>query len=531
MNSPFGQFATRLLCWPYRAGRQFLRDESGSILPFSLIIFLTMMMAGGLAIDVMRQERARVLLQNTLDRAVLAAADLDQTRDAETVVLDYFKAAKLSDAITATDVRVQKGLNFKIVEASADLTIPTYFLNMVGIKTLTSPASGTAEERVSNVEISLVVDISGSMGGSRISNLKTAANEFIDTVIDATEPTLGGDDGVTSLSIVPYQGLVNIGDTLGAQFNLSSEHNASQCAVFDRGDYDTTTLPPTQSITRMSHFDRSTSGGNSPIARPNCPTSDSRAVIAHSVSRSDLKSKISSLGAGGWTAIDVGLKWGVALLDPSTRPVTNALESAGVLNETLRDRPANYNDPNNLKVLVLMTDGENTYQHDLKSQFKTGMSDVWKYTNSYGDIVYSAYMPSLGLYYVPYYNNYYSQPYGNSQAVQMSNPELFATFSVRYIANYFFRYRDTHQYNRYRNAVESISWNSRANERTRALCTVAKNAGIVIFAIGFEAPSGGQSLMKFCASSDSHYFDVNGVEISEAFGAIAQTINQLKLVQ
>jgi len=55
--------------------------------------------------------------------------------------------------------------------------------------------------------------------------------------------------------------------------------------------------------------------------------------------------------------------------------------------------------------------------------------------------------------------------------------------------------------------------------------------GIVIFAIGFEAPSGGQNLMRACASSDSHYFDVDGVEISEAFSAIARTINQLRLTQ
>ena len=72
---------------------------------------------------------------------------------------------------------------------------------------------------------------------------------------------------------------------------------------------------------------------------------------------------------------------------------------------------------------------------------------------------------------------------------------------------------------------------SEADRRTRALCGEARDNGIVIFAIGFEAPTGGQNLMRDCASTPSHYFDVDGVEISEAFSAIARTINQLRLTQ
>jgi hypothetical protein len=35
--------------------------------------------------------------------------------------------------------------------------------------------------------------------------------------------------------------------------------------------------------------------------------------------------------------------------------------------------------------------------------------------------------------------------------------------------------------------------------------------------------------MRYCATSSGHYFDVNGVEISEAFSSIANTIQQLRL--
>jgi hypothetical protein len=41
--------------------------------------------------------------------------------------------------------------------------VDTYFMNMLGINTLRSPAAGQAEESLQNIEISLVQDISGSM--------------------------------------------------------------------------------------------------------------------------------------------------------------------------------------------------------------------------------------------------------------------------------------------------------------------------------------------------------------------------------
>ena len=178
-----------------------------------------------------------------------------------------------------------------------------------------------------------------------------------------------------------------------------------------------------------------------------------------------------------------------------------------------------------------MTDGSNTNQYDLKSEFKSGMSDIWKMVETNGTVNYSGYIPRLNQYYIPHRNAYEVSPHGGAAAQQMTNAELFATYSVRYIADRFYRNRDTTQYNRYRNASEQISWQSRADQRAEALCAAARNAGIVIFSIGFEAPSGGQNLMKACASRASHYFDVSGVEISEAFSAIARTINQLRLTQ
>ena len=39
------------------------------------------------------------------------------------------------------------------------------------------------------------------------------------------------------------------------------------------------------------------------------------------------------------------------------------------------------------------------------------------------------------------------------------------------------------------------------------------------------------NVMRDCASSPSHFFRVEGVEIEDAFEAIARQINQLRLTQ
>lgn len=67
--------------------------------------------------------------------------------------------------------------------------------------------------------------------------------------------------------------------------------------------------------------------------------------------------------------------------------------------------------------------------------------------------------------------------------------------------------------------------------RTRSICNAAKQNGIIVYTIGFEAPSAARVVLQDCASSDSHFFDVDGLEIRDAFAAIATSIRQLRLVQ
>ena len=160
----------------------FKDDESGSLVIFAVFMVLMILTIGGIGVDLMRSERDRTVLQHTLDRAILSAADLDQTQTPQAVVDDYFETAGLESFLS--NVTVDQGINYKTVGAEAQSITTTAFMKMAGVDTLNATAAGVAEERIANVEISMVLDISGSMGiGSKMTQLRSAATSFVNTVL------------------------------------------------------------------------------------------------------------------------------------------------------------------------------------------------------------------------------------------------------------------------------------------------------------------------------------------------------------
>jgi len=70
----------------------------------------------------------------------------------------------------------------------------------------------------------------------------------------------------------------------------------------------------------------------------------------------------------------------------------------------------------------------------------------------------------------------------------------------------------------------SSSWNSTKDQNVRDQCDAAKKAGITIFTVAFMAPDKGKSLLQYCASSPSNYFEAETMEkLIDDFDSIAQT--------
>lgn len=534
-----------------RGLHRFGRDESGAVVIFSIFMFICMLMVGGVGIDLMRFERDRMALQNTLDRAVLAAADLDQTQPAEEVVRDYFNKAGVGAYLQS--VTVDEGIGYRSVSAKAKSDLDTYFLKLFDIDTLSAPASGRAEERIDGIEISLVLDVSGSMGSnSRLTRLKPAAKAFVDIVLASAEQ-----DNV-SISVVPYSTQVAIGEPILSKYNVSNEHNYSHCVNFIPNEYSRTDLSRVDPLERTAHFDpwytrELSRHGESRFMRV-CPPSPHLQVMPFSNTRLDLHDYIDGLTAGGNTSIDIGMKWGTVLLDPSTQSVVTELIAEGELAASFEGRPASYTDGKTLKVIVLMTDGENTNQYMINPSLRDGLSDVW-YNAQEGRYSVQHDQGGNTLYWWPDSERWESHPYGNGSrsvcgwqwqynnwyyrcseqeepgdAVRLSYPELFNRVSLAYLASYIYTYQGNAWSVWYHNARTYMNGTAK-DQHTNHICDAAKDQGIVVYTVGFEAPKSGQRVLKRCASSDSHHFDVDGLEIADAFAAIAASISKLRLVQ
>ncbi|WP_165899097.1 TadE/TadG family type IV pilus assembly protein [Rhodovulum steppense] len=579
----------------------FRRDEAGGLIIFSLFILVAMMLTAGLAIDFMRYEQTRTRLQNTMDRAVLAAASLSQTQDAEAVVRDYFEKAGLADYLGP--IKVEEDLSsgtaaYRKVRVSAGATLRPIFLSFVGMNEMPVITSSTAEEGISDLEISMVLDVSGSMGwaaasgNSRIHDLKEAAKDFAYHMQCNPNASRGSgkpcevEHGKVSISIVPYSEQVNAGPHLLSLFNVTDEHASSHCVDFSADDYTRvglgdyvsdpfSGLPPAPQdvLARTGHFDPWLAYNRTPDSW-SCNIQSERWITPLIDSHTDAYDAIDTLVAQGNTSIDVGMKWGAALVDPGIRSVVDSLTSTPVatgssemlVDPALRGRPYNYAQSYNAKAIILMTDGVNTAQHYLKNQYRDGPSVVWHYDKADGtpgDPVYSVYNASRNQYRwvnknssdfksgwfdsvyigepeqscsnqtVTYYDPWWrlrtrtewvctetGPPNGTPR--QLTYPEVWSTFTTRWFS----------RFNWLENPVLSHGTVVK-DDRLMDICNAAKQRDILVYTIGFEieGDSGEEELLGKCATTINHFFLADGLNLSDTFGAIASSLNQLRLTE
>ena len=312
------------------ASRRFAREEDGMVTMFALFMVFCMMMIGGIGVDMMRHEMERTRLQAVADRAVLAAADLDQTLDPESVVRDYFAKSGMAEFVSSVDV--DEGLNYRTVTVDASTDVNTMFMDYLGVQTLHVPGISTAEEKINKVEISLVLDVSGSMkNNSKMENLQDAAKEFIDTVLTPNSRDL------VSVSVVPYSEHVNVGKDIFDELKVNQDqttHDYSHCVEIQDQEFDKPYLNDQRNYFQMQHFQwnyYSIESGNQLNTRYDtvCPRRSFESIIPLSQDANYIKSQIDQYQPRAGTSIFLGMKWGVALLDPSTNDIVSSLSYKG----------------------------------------------------------------------------------------------------------------------------------------------------------------------------------------------------------
>lgn len=343
--------------------KRLLQDEQGNVAIIVAFMLLPMLVLAGGATDIARYEMYRVQLQDGVDRAVLAAASLTQDETVESTAAEYLKTVTFIDHVDL-DYDYEAVLNARSVTITASYAMPTSFLPLIGIDTLPMVATATAQEERLNIEISLILDISGSMldasGGnpSRIALLRPAAKQFIDAMITAeTAP-------YTTISIIPYAGTVNPGAVAFGLLGTTRRHNYSSCIEFDHTnnhrDYATGMVPFAQRQ-QVPHFTHNHTGNYAGKEWSYCPY-EATSITYLSNNATALKARIDSLKLHDGTGTGVATNWGYLLLDPSAQPFISQMASAGQVPMQFSGRPAAFDDEDTLKVLVVMTDGAISHQ-------------------------------------------------------------------------------------------------------------------------------------------------------------------------
>ncbi len=322
----------------------FSKSENGTVAIIFALCAVALVLVTGLAIDVGRVMHANQKITGALDSAALAAAKgmrdqgLDDTA-VKALAQNYFKAnmdGTGANYATVTDFRVNIDRNLNSIALAVDADVPMLFAHVGGIHKIALPKSSVAVFERQDVEVALQLDVTGSMSGRKIRDLKEAVDQLLAILLPG-QPS----PNRTRIALAPFASGVNAGPYAKAITNGA----ATDGCVYERldGADQATEVYPTgpDALKARTSFK----------SRPSdCPT-DAQ-IMPLSEDRQLLSDTVNSWRTSTSTAGHLGTAWAWYLLSPMWATLWP--------NDA---RPAAYADGRTKKFAILMTDGiYNTFE-------------------------------------------------------------------------------------------------------------------------------------------------------------------------
>jgi len=320
------------------------RSEDGAVAMIFGICSFALFTIAGLAVDIGRTIHASHKLSGAVDAAVIAAAKAMRDAvmsdlEAKDVAAGFFnKNLEGGGASYAriNSIAVQIDRRSNAVRMDVDADVPTTFAQIAGISKISTPVTATALYASKDIELGLQLDVTGSMAGRKLSELKDAVAGQ-GGMLDILLPS-GGSTNKVRIGLAPFSAAVNAGNYALAV----SDNRATNGCVYERKTLtqQASEVPANSPATRLKARSDLTGSG---IA--DCPRYAK--VQPMTSDRELLRTSINSWNATGTTAGHLGTAWAWYLISPewaSIWPVDSA--------------PVAYDNGSTLKVAVLMTDGE-----------------------------------------------------------------------------------------------------------------------------------------------------------------------------
>jgi Flp pilus assembly protein TadG len=488
------------------------KQQRGNIALAGALMLLPLSLLAGMAIDFGRAWVAQDQLTQAVDAAALAGARQLSVRDPGPEARQFFAAnLRETDDFIVDSLAVTPSADNQTLTVSASGRLATTFLALAGDqwRHLAIRAEAQSRRTTMGMEIALVLDVTGSMAGNAMNQMKLAASDLV-SILFGNRARLD----TLYVSVVPYTSTVNFGPAntgwlQGGAAAGFAPFRWRGCVEAREGGEDQTDTPPgqapfrpflypsTRAQTAAAAFGSTSKGpvfgdadwGTSP-AITSSETADAddgdsqdpaqmwvtgnerkgpnvgcgQPVAGLTNDRAALLRIIGQLQPShrGGTMGNLGLQAGWMTISPRWRGLWGASQWGTA---TPAGLPLNYPGPRDsmTKVIVMMTDGDNTW-------FDYGRPPSFDYTG-----------------------------YG-----RLSEGRLGTT--------------------------TGSTATTRINERMTALCRNIKAQGIVLYTITLGTAGATQSLYRNCATSPAHYFHApSAAELRGSFQEIGSQLSNLRL--
>ena len=193
-----------------------MRQTQGNVaLMFAIALPILMMITLG-AVDIHQASKVKAQLQDALDAAALAAARSKYSDDfninrigmaaLQANMPGYFdKDGDTASFVLVDNRRVEAEARVDVKVLVANVFLPPYGKLMDDYLPVSTSSQVLRASR--NVEVALVLDITGSMSGSPLTSLKEAAKELVGLVVQKEQTPF-----TSRVALVPYSMGVNLGD-------------------------------------------------------------------------------------------------------------------------------------------------------------------------------------------------------------------------------------------------------------------------------------------------------------------------------
>ncbi len=331
-----------MAAWLRNLTKNFCSDESGSFITMFGLLAPVMFLAAGTAIDASRAYHTKSRLVAAVDAAALAAGrallDGRMTDDElEQRAIDYFNAnlnangGRTEFGILADPIiQIDRSRGSVLINATAE--VPTAVMQLAGFEKLTVPVTSETTFDQQDIELSLALDLTGSMGrGEKLPALKDATNDLLDIMLPD-----GGTPNQIRIALAPYSSGVNAGEYAR---RVTNNDNTGPCTFEREGRTQATDAVPENGSYILEASDRVIG------SRDACPSRNP--VVPLTSDKNTLESAVENFRPRGYTAGHLGIQWAWFTVSEAWAEIF-----------TNENAPTPYGTSGVIKAVVVMTDGE-----------------------------------------------------------------------------------------------------------------------------------------------------------------------------